>query len=190
MLVTGRLALLAEEATSINQPGSPSGCGCSRGSCAAAMPLRHPQWKTWGQKVRVCLLTGQAPCACTGEGASYKEVLFAPQLKVWTHRAASRSLSGNHRRGVLLMTPTCISASPFSYAELEERLKRIPSGSDVAMPSAKMFEAVEMVEASLSAAREDNEALQIELAEAKSQEESTDARLHEAENEMTQLRGR
>ena len=39
----------------------------------------------------------------------------------------------------------CISASPFSYAELEERLKRIPSGSDVAMPSAKMFEAVEMV---------------------------------------------
>ena len=39
----------------------------------------------------------------------------------------------------------CISVSPFSYAELEERLKRIPSGSDVAMPSAKMFEAVEMV---------------------------------------------
>ena len=48
---------------------------------------------------------------------------------------------------------------------------------------------LEQVEASLSAAREDNEALQIELAEAKSQEESTDARLHEAENEMTQLRG-
>ena len=39
----------------------------------------------------------------------------------------------------------CTSASPFSYAELGEMLKRIPSGSDVAAPSAKMFEAAEMV---------------------------------------------
>ena len=37
----------------------------------------------------------------------------------------------------------CISSSPFSYAELGEMLKRIPSGLDVAMPSAKMFEAAE-----------------------------------------------
>ena len=48
---------------------------------------------------------------------------------------------------------------------------------------------LEQAEASLSAARGDNEALQIELDEAKSREESTDARLHEAEDEMTQLRG-
>ena len=62
---------------------------------------------------------------------------------------------------------------------------------------------LEQVEASLSAARraseesaevlkksqEDNEALRIELAEAESQEESTDARLHEAEGEMARLRG-
>ena len=62
---------------------------------------------------------------------------------------------------------------------------------------------LEQVEASLSAARraseesaevlkksqEDNEALRIELAEAKSREESTNARLHEAEDEMAQLRG-
>ena len=48
---------------------------------------------------------------------------------------------------------------------------------------------LEQAEASLSAARDDNEALQIELAEAKSREESTDARLHEAEDEMAQLRG-
>ena len=33
-----------------------------------------------------------------------------------------------------------ISASPFSYAELEEKLKQIPPGSTVVMPSAKMFE--------------------------------------------------
>ena len=48
---------------------------------------------------------------------------------------------------------------------------------------------LEQAEASLSAARGDNEALQIEFDEAKSWEESTDARLHEAEDEMTQLRG-
>ena len=39
----------------------------------------------------------------------------------------------------------CISASAFSYAELGEMLKRIPSGLDVAVPSVKMFEAAEMV---------------------------------------------
>ena len=39
----------------------------------------------------------------------------------------------------------CTSASPFSYAELGEMLKQIPSGSDVALPSTRMFEAAEMV---------------------------------------------
>ena len=39
----------------------------------------------------------------------------------------------------------CTSASRFSYAELEEMLKRIPPNSDVALPSVKMFEAAEMV---------------------------------------------
>ena len=39
----------------------------------------------------------------------------------------------------------CTSASPFSYAELGEMLKRIPPGSDVVVPSAKMFEVAEMV---------------------------------------------
>ena len=48
---------------------------------------------------------------------------------------------------------------------------------------------LEQAEASLSATREDNEALQVEHAEAKSREESVDARLHEAEDEMTLLRG-
>ena len=61
---------------------------------------------------------------------------------------------------------------------------------------------LEQTEASLSTARrasdesvealkrsqEDNEALRIELAEAKSREGSTDARLHEAEGEMDRLR--
>ncbi|RVW34464.1 hypothetical protein CK203_081375 [Vitis vinifera] len=115
----------------------------------------------------------------------------------------------------------CISAGSFSYAELEEKLKQIPSGSTVAMPSARMFEVVETLvsglrgmtqqhdlftdllrtvdymkafasqrknsenqlrlrleeaEASLSTARGDNEALRADLAEARSREESMDAR--------------
>ncbi|RVW83694.1 hypothetical protein CK203_046043 [Vitis vinifera] len=37
----------------------------------------------------------------------------------------------------------CCSASPFSYAELEEKLKQIPLGLPTVMPSAQMFEMVE-----------------------------------------------
>ena len=48
---------------------------------------------------------------------------------------------------------------------------------------------LEKAEASLSTAREDNEALRVELVEARSREESADARLHEADDEMAQLRG-
>ena len=37
------------------------------------------------------------------------------------------------------------SASPFSYTELEEKLKQIPPGLTTVMPSAKMFDMVETV---------------------------------------------
>ena len=40
---------------------------------------------------------------------------------------------------------SCTSASPFSYAELEEKLKQIPPGLPLAKPSAQMFEMVETV---------------------------------------------
>ena len=39
----------------------------------------------------------------------------------------------------------CGSASPLSYAELEEKLKQIPPGLPTVMPSAQMFEMVETV---------------------------------------------
>ena len=55
------------------------------------------------------------------------------------------SLSNASSGSSLVDDAACISASSFSYAELEEKLKRILPGSDVAMPSAKMFEAVETV---------------------------------------------
>ena len=55
------------------------------------------------------------------------------------------SLSNASSGGSPVDDAACISASSFSYAELEEKLKRIPPGSDVAMPSAKIFEVVETV---------------------------------------------
>ena len=45
------------------------------------------------------------------------------------------------------------------------------------------------VEANLSTAREDNEALRVELAEAKDREESSVARLYEAEDEIARMGG-
>lgn len=38
-----------------------------------------------------------------------------------------------------------VTTSPFSYAELGEMLKQIPSGSEVDLPSTKMFDTAEMV---------------------------------------------
>ena len=55
------------------------------------------------------------------------------------------SLSNASSGGSPIDDAACISASSFSYMELEEKLKRIPPGSNVAMPSTKMFEAVETV---------------------------------------------
>ena len=55
------------------------------------------------------------------------------------------SLSNASLGGNPVDDATCISASVFSYAELEEKLKRIPPGSDVVMLSTKMFEVVETV---------------------------------------------
>ena len=55
------------------------------------------------------------------------------------------SLSNASSGGNPIDGASCISASTFSYAELEEKLKRIPPDSNVVMPSTKMFEVVETV---------------------------------------------
>ena len=47
--------------------------------------------------------------------------------------------------GDLVNDAACTSASSFSYAELEDKLKQIPPDSTTVMPSAKMFEMVETV---------------------------------------------
>ncbi|RVW68784.1 hypothetical protein CK203_060955 [Vitis vinifera] len=246
--VAGRLALLAEEATSINQPGSSHlDADAARAPCAAALPPMAPPMEENGAE------TTRRSCSVRDLKSGLIGRLQDRFLE--TIEVSCSSVQEDHLKGseaeMVEQNPTapvlvpdgggspvddaaCISASSFSYMELEEKLKRIPPGSNVAMPSTKMFEAVETLvsgfrgmtqqhdlfsdllrtvdytkafvsqrknneeklrlrleqaEASLSAAREDNEALRAELAEAKSREESVDARLHKAEDEMALLRG-
>ena len=58
MLVAGRLALLAEEATSINQPGSPHPVADAAGaSCAATLPPSAPPTEEIGAESQ-----GLPPC--------------------------------------------------------------------------------------------------------------------------------
>ena len=72
-------------------------------------------------------------------GETYPAVTVeAPNLE---QESPSVSSSG----GNLVDDAACTSASPFSYAELEDKLKQIPPGLTTAMPSAKMFEMVESV---------------------------------------------
>ena len=47
--------------------------------------------------------------------------------------------------GDLVNDATCTSASPFSYAELEDKLKQIPPDFTTIIPSATMFKMVETV---------------------------------------------
>ncbi|RVW70946.1 hypothetical protein CK203_050599 [Vitis vinifera] len=225
-----RLAFLVEEATSVNQPRSPHPDADVAGALVLERCLlRRLQWKKRELKVR---------SAAHPSGRIIRRVVRRrwqkrtqpswcwSRMRVHSKRPSRPWNDGgpdleeeSHPTTSLKGSPVddaaYTSASPFNYAELGEMLKRITSGSDVAAPSAKMFEAPEMLvsgialgleqaEASLSAARrafeesaealkksqEDNEALRIELAKAKSREESIDARLHEAEGEMAQLRGK
>ncbi|KAL6334838.1 hypothetical protein AAG906_022827 [Vitis piasezkii] len=229
---------LPSEATSVYQPGSsPPDVDVVGASCAETLPPMAPPMEETGAERQ-----GLPPC----ESSS-----LALDRLLETIEVSCSSAQENHPEGsetemaednptdpVLVPDEACTSASPFSYAELGEMLKRIPSGSDVAAPSAKigirgmvqqhdllqtwwisdhmkafvsqrmsgeeeLRSRLEQAEASLSAARraseesvealkrsqDDNEALRIELVEAKSREEATDARLHEAENETAQLRG-
>ncbi|RVW43444.1 hypothetical protein CK203_070411 [Vitis vinifera] len=56
-----RLALLAEEAASINTPGSPIRMRMQpRSSVRKYRLLWRPQWRKWGQKTRIFLQAGQA----------------------------------------------------------------------------------------------------------------------------------
>ncbi|RVW56791.1 hypothetical protein CK203_082751 [Vitis vinifera] len=198
-----RLSLLVEEATSINQPGSPHPDGdAARAICVAAVPLTATPLEEMGAESQslpsgepslIALVPVKGPASkrscsarnlksgligrlqdrfqeievsCSSaqdahpEGSEVEMATETPAVPVVvpdegvpgeTHPAenvkapdpeeelpSNASLGGNP-----VDDAACTFASPFSYAELEEKLKQIPPGSTVVMPSAKMFEVVE-----------------------------------------------
>ena len=204
--MVGRLALLAEETTSINQSGSPHPDADAAGaSCAAMLPPSAPATEEIGaesQSLPSCELGALALVPVKGpatrrsrpawdlksgligrlqdrfletievscssvqedhlEGSETEMAEETPAAPVLvsdggspgeTHPTKNEGapdpeeelLSNASSGGNPVDDAACISASAFSYAELEEKLKRIPPGLDVVMPSAKLFEAVEMV---------------------------------------------
>ncbi|RVW60311.1 hypothetical protein CK203_084067 [Vitis vinifera] len=72
----GRLALLAEEATSINQPDSPYPDADAAGAflCCRIGSFGTPNGRNGGRKSGFASLRAKPPCPRTGEGVSYKEV--------------------------------------------------------------------------------------------------------------------
>ncbi|RVW56910.1 hypothetical protein CK203_078508 [Vitis vinifera] len=185
-------------------------------SCASAHDA-HPD----GGEVEMATETSAAPAIIPAEDASGPmcpdENMGAP---IPGHELPSPSSSEEES------ADDAAPASPFSYAELEAKLKQITPDWKAIKPSAKMFDMIETgppqhvsttrsftqllqtadymrtfssrhqeienqlrlrmeeAEASLSTMREENEALRVELAEAKGREESTAGRLHEAEEEL------
>ncbi|RVW82711.1 hypothetical protein CK203_046961 [Vitis vinifera] len=87
MSVAARLATLAEEAASINIPGSPHPDADAaealrvEASPIMATPITAAPMEEMGQKVRVCPPTSRPSCPCTGEGATFKESRSARNLR-------------------------------------------------------------------------------------------------------------
>ncbi|RVW81182.1 hypothetical protein CK203_041097 [Vitis vinifera] len=73
-----------------------------------------------------------------------------PAVNVEAPNPEQESPSVASSGGDLVNDAACTSASPFSYAELEDKLKQIPPGLTI-MPSAKMFEMVETLVSGLAA---------------------------------------
>ena len=206
MSAAGRLALLAEEATSINQPGSPHpDVSVAEASCAAVLPPMATPMEEMGAESQSLPSCGPSPLALVPvKGPASKRSCSVRNLKSGligrlqdrfqeTIEVSCSSVQDDHPEGseteMATATPAvpvvvpdegtpgetqpvenegasdleeespsnassegspiddaaCISVDSFSYAELEEKLKWIPPGSDASMPSAKMFEVVETV---------------------------------------------
>ena len=68
-----------------------------------------------------------------------------PAVNVEAPNSEQESPSVASSGGNLVNDAACTSANPFSYAELEDKLKQIPPGLTTIIPSTKMFEMVETV---------------------------------------------
>ncbi|RVW13917.1 hypothetical protein CK203_089963 [Vitis vinifera] len=66
-----------------------------------------------------------------------------PVINVEAPNSEQESSSLASSEGNPVNDSSCTSTSPFSYAELEEKLKQIPPDLPTVMPSAQMFEMVE-----------------------------------------------
>ena len=68
-----------------------------------------------------------------------------PAINVEAPHPERKSPSAASSGGEPVNDASCSSASSFSYAELQDKLKQIPPDSPDIMPSAQMFEMVETV---------------------------------------------
>ncbi|RVW75598.1 hypothetical protein CK203_059085 [Vitis vinifera] len=171
-------------------------------SCSSAHDA-HPE----GREVEMAIETLAVPVVVPDEDAP-GETYLAKNVEAPNPEEESPSIASSGGNSV--NDAACTSTSPFSYAELEEKLKQIPLGLTTVMPSAKMFEMVETLVSGLRGMAQQHDLFTdllqttdymkafasqrknsppTDLAEAKSREESMEARLHEAEDEMARLRG-
>ncbi|RVX20037.1 hypothetical protein CK203_004757 [Vitis vinifera] len=148
LAAVARLANLAEEAASINHPDS-----LIRMSMQLK-PFVRPRWRKRGQKARLLIRLQRSSGGGEVEVATKTlPVLVVPDEdapdkphpaeNVEAPNPEQESSSVASSSGNLVNDAACTSASPFSYAELEDKLKQIPPGLTTVMPSAKMFEMVE-----------------------------------------------
>ncbi|RVX04470.1 hypothetical protein CK203_018398 [Vitis vinifera] len=167
LAAVARLANLAEEAASINHPAplirmsmqlKPFGPPSKRPrsarnlrsgligrlqdrqqeievSCSSAYDA-HPE----GGEVEMATETPAVPVMVPDEVAPGET---HPAVNVEAPNPEQESPSVASSGGDLVNDAACTSASPFSYAELEDKLKQIPPGLTTIIPSAKMFEMVE-----------------------------------------------
>ena len=106
-------------------------------SCSSAHNA-HPK----GSEVEMATETLAVPVVVPNEDAP-GETYPAENVEAPNPEEELPSVASSGRNSV--NDVACTSASPFSYAKLEEKLKQIPPGLTTVMFSAKMFEMVETV---------------------------------------------
>ncbi|RVW34098.1 hypothetical protein CK203_084350 [Vitis vinifera] len=173
----------------------------------ALVPVTGPSSKKprSGGEVEMATEAPAVPVVVPAEVASGEA---HPAVNVEAPHPERKSPSAASSGGGPVNDASCSSDNSFSYAELEDKLKEIPPGSpDIMLQPrcSKMWKWIfasrhkesenqlrlklEEAEAGLSTIRKENEALRVDLAEAKSREELAVDRLHEAADEIGPAKG-
>ena len=106
-------------------------------SCSSAQDA-HPE----GSETEIATETPSIPVVVPDEGTPEET---QPAANEGAPTPEEESPSHASSKDSPVDDAACISVDSFSYAELEEKVKRIPPGLNVVMPSAKMFEVVESI---------------------------------------------